>query len=162
MAQKRFNEKTFSIEMGRTTILYIACSSVRTGYHTSQRAIGTIRYPNPGGNGWQYHREKAYSQYINRPWEAFDYENALHELARKFEKSKYYVVADTIREWSKKHAKGEAEEAEKFISDFKSEWGKARTSLRKAVAAGGPIESEEQANFALAALKMGNILNSLG
>lgn len=161
MARKRFNLQEFRIPMGKETVILVTCSSVRTGYHTSRRATGTIHYRDPAGN-WTYHKEKAYSQYVNRPWERFEYDNALQELARKFGKSKYYMASTAISEWIEKHARGEAEAAEKFVSDFKKEWSAARPSLREAVAAGGPIESEEQANFALAALKMGNLLNSLG
>ena len=152
MARKRFDFQQFRIEIGNETSILIECSSVCTGDHVSQRAETYF-----AGYCWQ-----GYAQWYNRPWESFTYENAIAALAEKMQKGGLVATANIIREWSRKHAKGEAEKAEKFVSDFKKEWDAARPSLREAVAAGGPIESEEQANFALAALKMGNILNSLG
>lgn len=151
MANKRFNYQTFYIKFSDGTEETIFCSSCRTGDHTSQRAE-FIDFKNT------FVDIKGYAQYWNRPWESFDYENAIRALAEKLPKP----YGNELREWCDKHAKGEAEKAEKFVSDFKKEWDKARPSLREAVAAGAPFETESEANFALAALKMGNILNSLG
>ena len=152
---KRFDFQQFTLTLEATeskrTIL-IECSSVCTGDHVSQRAECYI-----AGYHW-----KGYAQWYNRPWESYRYENAIEALAQKFENHGWKKTAESIREWSKNHAKGEAEAADKFFESFKKEWDAARPSLREAVAAGGPIESEEQAKSTLAILKMGNILNSLG
>lgn len=148
---KRFNHQHFYIKFSNGIEEIILCSSARSGDHTSQRA-SIVCF----NNTWESYN--GYAQYYNRPWESFDYENAIRALAEKLPKP----YKNELREWCKKHAKGEAEEAKKFVSDFKKEWDAARPSLREAVAAGGPIESEEQAKSTLAILKMGNFLNSLG
>lgn len=162
MAQKRFDFRDFRIVLkSKTTIgaaITIRCSSIRTKDHVSQRAQVTT-YPRKTG---KLFIAKGYAQWYNRPWESYPYENAILALANNIKRKGEKELAADILEWCDKHAKGEAEAAEKFASDFKKEWDAARPSLREAIAAGGPIENEEQANFALAALKMGNILNSLG
>ena len=157
---KRFNMQDFTVALKSGGTITIECSSVRYWDHTSQRAEVTQYIKRE--NRWYWVHYKGYSQYINRPWESFDYETAISALAKNFENSGEKEIAADIREWSRKHAKGEAEAAEKFVSNFKKEWDAARPSLREAVAAGGPIESEEQAKSTLALLKMGNFLNSLG
>lgn len=149
---KRFDFQQFNIGRYGEMVLVIQCSSVRYGDHVSQCA--ELRLAKATWRG--------YAQWYNRPWETYTYRNAIHALAKKLQDHGWRGVGNHILEWSRIHAKGEAEAAEKFISDFKSEWDKARPSLREAVAAGAPFETESEANFALAALKMGNILNSLG
>ena len=159
---KRFDFQDFRITLKSETtigaVTTIRCSSIRTKYHVSQRAQITT-FPRKTGKLFE---AKGYAQWSNRPWESYPYENAILSLANNIERKGEKELAADIREWSENHAKGEAEKAEKFVSDFKKEWDAARPSLREAVAAGGPIESEEQAKSTLAALKMGNILNSLG
>lgn len=152
MANKRFSFQQFRIELEPGLTILVECSSVRVGDHTSQRAETWC-----AGACCQ-----GYAQYYNRPWESYCYETAVSALADKFERYGWKKWAEAVREWSDKHAKGEAEAAEKFASDFKKEWDAARPSLREAIAAGGPIENEEQAKSTLAILKMGNVLNSLG
>lgn len=149
---KRFDFQQFNIGRLGDRVLIIQCSSVRNGDHVSQRA--ELRF---AGANWQ-----GYARWYNRPWETYTYENAIHALAQKIDNHGWKSMAAHILKWCDMHAKGEAEAAEKFVSDFKKEWDAARPSLREAVAAGGPIESEEQAKSTLAILKMGNLLNSLG
>ena len=150
MPQKRFNYKQFLVRFSDGTDELIYCSSARSGNHTSQRALII---------GWKDGPRNiaGYAQYWNRPWEAYDYENAVRALADKLPAP----YGDELRAWSEKHARGEAEEADKFIEDFKTEWGKATPGLRDALAAGGPIETEDQAKSALAVLKMGDFLRSI-
>lgn len=147
---KRFDYQQFYIKFSDGTEEVIYCSSARSGDHTSQRAMII---------GWKDGPRNiaGYARYWNRPWEAYDYENAVHALADKLPAP----YGDELRAWSEKHAKGEAEEAEKFVSDFKSEWDKASPGMKDAVRAGGMIETEEQAKSTLAVLKMGNFLRSL-
>jgi len=159
---KRFDFQNFRIAIKSETtiggVVTIRCSSIQTKDHVSQRAQITT-FPRKTG---KLFIAKGYAQWYNRPWESYPYENAILALADNIKRKGEKELAADILEWSKKHAKGEAEKAEKFVSDFKKEWNEARPSLRDAVAAGAPFETESEANFALAALKMGNILNSLG
>jgi len=157
---KRFDFQDFRIVLKSEAtiggVITIRCSSIRTKYHVSQRAQITT-FPRKTGKLFE---AKGYAQWSNRPWENYPYENAILALADNIERKGEKELAADIREWSEIHAKEKAEAAEKFVSDFKAEWDKARPSLREAVAAGAPFETEDEANFALAALKMGNILNS--
>jgi len=145
---KRFCLETFEIPLPNGETLFLNCSTTSYRYNNSQRVE----------TWYGYRRVRAYAQYINRPWERFRYETAIHNLANKFGKENKAAIL----EWCDKHDREEAEKADAFFEIFKSEWDKARPGLRDAVAAGAPFETEDQANFALAALKMGNILNSLG
>jgi hypothetical protein len=147
---KRFNYKQFLVRFSDGTDELIYCSSARSGDHTSQRALII---------GWKDSSRNiaGYAQYWNRPWEEYDYENAVHALADKLPAP----YGDELRAWSEKHARGEAEEAEKFVSDFKSEWDKASPGMKAALAAGPMIENTEQAKATLAVLKMGNIIREL-
>lgn len=147
---KRFNYQQFLVEFSDGTSELIYCSSARCGDHTSQRAE-IIGWKDSAIN------IRAYSQYYNRPWESYRYESAILALAKKLPA----VYRDELRAWSERHAKGEAEEAEKFVADFKSEWEKASPGLKSAIQAGGMIETEDQARSTLAVLKMGNFLRSM-
>jgi hypothetical protein len=150
MPAKRFNYKQFLVRFSDGTDELIYCSSARSGDHTSQRALII---------GWKDSTRNiaGYAQYWNRPWEAYDYENAVHALADKLPAP----YGDELRAWSEKHARGEAEEAEKFVSDFKKEYAKASPGMKAALAAGPMIENAEQAKATLAVLKMGNIIREL-
>ena len=147
---KRFDYQQFYIKFSDGTEEVIFCSSARSGDHTSQRAM-IIGWKNSSLN------IAGYAQYWNRPWESYDYENAVHALAGKIPAP----YGDELRAWSEKHAHGEAEEAEKVLEEFRTEWDKATPGLRDALASLPPLETEDQAKSTLAILKMGNFLRAM-
>lgn len=147
---KRFNYQQFYIKFSDGTEEIIYCSSARSGDHTSQRAQ-FIDWKGCGVN------ISGYSQYYNRPWGAYRYEKAILALANKLPA----VYRNELRAWSEQHIHEEAEKADAFFGEFQQAWNKATPGLRDALAAGGPLETEDQAKSALAVLKMGNFLRSL-
>lgn len=158
---KRFNYQEFALELKSGEKITIQCSSARYWDHTSQRARVHRYFRNADGFYSTYSEYTGYAQYINRPWERFDYETAIHALARDFDKNGEREIGQEIRNWIEDHDKKEAEEADKFVADFKREWEKASPGLKSAIQAGGMIETEEQAKSTLAVLKMGNFLRSM-
>lgn len=152
MPAKRFDYKQFAITFASGERMLIQCSSAHTRDHVSQKAE-CRRFIAPGKTV----KYCGYSQYQNRPWESFDYENAIRNMADKLPP----VYRDELRAWITAHAAGEQEEAEKFLADFKNEWDQASPGLKSAIQAGGMIQTEEQAKSTLAILKIGNLLNSM-
>ena len=153
---KRFNFKQVEIQLESGERILIECSSARMGDHTSQRAE-CRRFNGPFSTKFA-----GYAQYVNRPWEGFEYENALRELARTFDTAWDQTAGDALRAWCDKHCKEESDKAEKFVAEFQAEWAKASPSLKAAMKASGDLNvSIENAETTLAVLKMGNLLNSL-
>ena len=156
MPQKRFDLQTFKVPLKDGGDLVIECSSARTKYGTSQRAetwyIGVV-----AGSYAPAVLVRGHSRYCNRLWESFPYENAIHDLAKKLAP----VDRAAVLEWCEKHLEERRREANAFFADFKSEWDKASPGLKDALAAGGPLETEDQAKSAIAVLKMGNFLRSI-
>lgn len=161
MPAKRFNYQQFTIPLKSGSRLLVECSSAHGRDHVSQKAETRRHFYGPEGEYTGRMHFIAYAQYQNRPWESFDYENAIRALARRFEENNLKEDAADIRAWIDAHAAGEREEAEKFLADFKNEWDQASPGLKSAIQAGGMIQTEEQAKSTLAILKMGNLLNSM-
>lgn len=143
----RFNLVTYEIPLPDGETLFLNCSTASYRYNNSQRVE----------TWYGYRRIRAYAQYLNRTWERFDYETAIHTLANKFGKeNKAAILA-----WCDKHDREECEKADAFFEDFKSEYDKASPGMKEALAAMPPLETEDQAKSTLAVLKMGNFLRSL-
>jgi hypothetical protein len=115
---KRFNEKTFSIDMpdGNTIVILCWTTNTREGFcHTA----------------WCPHTDKKsrYS-YGNRPWECYRYQTVLHKLFKKFPAANRKVFDD----WDKKQEIGAKEEADNMFAGFKSAYDNTPQSLKDKLA----------------------------
>ena len=151
MPYKNTDLKTYEIPLPGGRVLHVECYTERKRNYVSEHAKGQY------AEGRDLVNVCGRYAWSNRPWQDFQYSEAIRGMARNLDEEDRAAVL----EWCEKHARGEAEKAGAFLDDFKSEWEKASPGLKSAIQAGGMIETEDQAKSTLAVLKMGNLLREL-
>lgn len=149
MATKRYNHKTFSCTInGRHYAFMAYTTSTRNGFcHT----VYTYDFPITDTK----------VSYYNRTWERFDYESCLRRAIEKVaDKALAKQLHDVLIEGK---AQEEHEKAEAFIGAFSAAFNslsdKGKEQLAKAIGEDG-LQSEEQANAALAMARFGAIIGA--
>lgn len=148
MATKWYNEQRFFAEVnGRDYAFYCHTTYTRNGFcHTVETCVdGTFL------------RDTKVS-YINRTWERFTYETALKSAIAKCPKGDQNGLRDIIID---RKAKSEHEEAEKFLSAFKSEYDSLSDHNKEFLKENAPVmETQEDASRMLGIMKIMNLLDS--
>lgn len=148
MATKKYNQETFHASVnGREYSFYCHTTNTRCGFcHT----ICTL-----AGDVWL--RDTKVS-YYNRTWERFRYESALRRAIEKCAKADQQGLVDIIID---KKAQDEHEKAEAFVSAFKGEYDKLSDKNKEILANSPHIETEEQAQGVMNAMRMMNALDTI-
>ena len=107
-------------------------------------------------NGREY---KARVSYLNRTWESFDYETTIQRLIEKLPSKLRADFTKWFIEFEEAKCKGECD---KFLEEFKAAHDALTPEQKKWFADHTPmIETQEQADFVLGAMKMAPIFELL-
>jgi hypothetical protein len=145
MAYKFYGHETFRVTLQDGTEYGFRCAAQNTRYGFRHVVDVLDGYARP-----VVHKSHPY---YNRTWERFRYESVMLDAIRTMPED----VQQELRAWIDRIARGEREEAERQVQEFKQEFDKLPDGMKDAVRQ-MPLETEEDADRMQAAVKMYNII----